>query len=88
MANVDRFTCPNGHPLVAGATRCARCEDAAEARRELELADRYPREWSELDAALDALVGLPKGSARRRRADERVERALARWREVEAESRR
>jgi hypothetical protein len=52
-------TCPNGHPLPTTSTRCERCEDAAAARREIELAEKYPREWNELAAAEDALLHVP-----------------------------
>jgi uncharacterized DUF497 family protein len=34
--------CPNGHPLPCGVDRCLRCEDAAAARREIELAEAHP----------------------------------------------
>jgi hypothetical protein len=60
-----------------------RCADAAAARREIALAEQYPREWNELDAAEDALLHVPQGSPRRRRAEERADRARAAWREIE-----
>jgi len=61
-----------------------RCEDAAAARHEIELAEKHPVEWNELEAAEDSLMHAPRRSARRRHAEERVERARATWREIEA----
>jgi hypothetical protein len=75
--------CPNGHPLPAASTRCMRCEDAAEARREIELAEAHPREWNELVAAEEAMMHVPRRSSRRKHVEERAERARARWREIE-----
>jgi hypothetical protein len=60
-----------------------RCEDAAAARREIELAEKHPREWNELAAAEDSLLHVPKRSSRRRHAEERAERARAEWRRIE-----
>jgi hypothetical protein len=76
-------TCPNGHAVPSASSRCMRCEDAAAARREIELAEKYPSEWNELEAAEDSLMHAPRGSSRRRHAQHRVERARARWREIE-----
>ena len=76
-------TCPNGHRLSAPGSPCLLCEDAAAARREIELAEKHPREWNELAAALDALMDTPRRSPRRKHAEARAERAQARWREVE-----
>jgi hypothetical protein len=75
--------CPNGHPLPCGVDRCLRCEDAAAARREIELAEAHPREWNELVAAEDALMHVPRRSPRRKHVEERADRARARWREIE-----
>jgi|HubBroStandDraft_2_1064218.scaffolds.fasta_scaffold146822_2 hypothetical protein len=83
-ANTHRTeTCPNGHPLSAGSTRCMRCEDAQAAGREIYLAEHYPREWNELTAAEDALLHVPRRSSRRKHVEERAARARARWREIE-----
>jgi hypothetical protein len=79
----SRATCPNGHEVPSASARCMRCEDAAAARREIELAGKYPSEWNELEAAEDSLMHAPRGSSRRRHAQQRVERARARWRVVE-----
>jgi hypothetical protein len=76
-------TCPNGHPLPAASTRCMRCEDAKAARREIELAEKYPREWNDLASAEDALLHVPRRSSRRKHVEERAARARARWREIE-----
>ncbi len=84
----SRATCPNGHEVPSTSSRCMRCEDAAAARRKIELAETYPSEWNELDAAEDSLTHAPRGSSRRRHAEQRVERARARWREVEEQAER
>jgi hypothetical protein len=60
-----------------------RCEDAAAARREIELAEAHPREWNELVAAEEDLMHVPSRSSRRKHVEERAERARARWREIE-----
>jgi hypothetical protein len=78
-----RAVCPNGHEVSSPSSRCMRCEDAAAARHEIEMAEKFPSEWNELDAAEDSLMHAPRGSSRRRHAQQRVERARARWREVE-----
>ena len=79
-------TCPNGHPLSVASAPCLLCEDAAAARREIELAEKHPREWNELAAALDALMHTPRRSPRRKHAEARAERARARWREIEEDA--
>ena len=83
-ANTGRTqTCPNGHPLSVASTRCMCCDDAAAARHEIYLAEKYPREWNELTAAEDALMHVRKRSPRRKHVEERAARARARWREIE-----
>ena len=63
--------------------RCTRCEDAAAARREIELAEKYPAEWNELYAAEDSLLHVPRRASRRQHVEQRAARARARWREIE-----
>jgi len=57
-------------------------EYAREARLEIELAEKFPREAYELEAAEDALMHCPRRSWKRKHCEDRLARARERWTEV------